>query len=70
MNIVFAMLVTVAVAGIVWLAFIGIPRDFERTYKGKEIAQEMGCQYIGSARDLNTVKFLDCDGQIKMIRVK
>ena len=57
------------------VAFVGlmaylIPRDIERTSKAKAIADEMGCEYIGSARDLNSVKFLDCNGEIKVIRVK
>ena len=47
-----------------------IPRDMERTDRAKEIAREMNCEYLGSARDLGPVKFLDCNGEIKLIRVK
>lgn len=59
----------------VLIGFIGImvyliPRDIERTSRAQEIAKEMGCEYIGSARDLGSVKFLDCNGEIKIIRVK
>lgn len=66
----FKFLMIFCVFGIMWLCFFLIPQDFERTDKAKDIAQEMGCQYIGSARDLNSIKFLDCAGTIKMIRVK
>lgn len=57
---------------ITMIAILGyaIPRDIERTEKGKAIAEQMGCDYIGSARDLNSVKFLDCNGEVKVIRVK
>ena len=47
-----------------------VPRDLERTARGEAIAKEMGCEYIGSASDLGSVKFLDCNGEIKIIRVK
>lgn len=70
MSALFAILIGTAVILLAWVFFYAMPRDFERTYRGKEIAEQMGCQYIGSARDLNTIKFIDCDGQIKMIRVK
>lgn len=51
------------------LAFV-IPRDIKRTDRAQEIANNMGCTLIGSARDLNSIKFLDCNGEIKLIRVK
>lgn len=51
------------------LAYV-IPRDIERTDRAQEIASKMGCTLIGSARDLNSVKFLDCNGEVKLIRVK
>ena len=61
--------------GTILVLFVGImayliPRDIERTSKAEAIAKEMGCEYLGSARDLNSVKFLDCNGEIKIIRVK
>ena len=70
MDAMFVILMGTAVILLAWVFVYAIPRDLERSDKAKEIAQEMGCQYIGSARDLNTIKFIDCDGQIKMIRVK
>lgn len=33
-------------------------------------AHSQGCEYIGRARDLNRVAFFDCNGTIKMERVK
>jgi formate hydrogenlyase subunit 4 len=61
--------VTMAVVLIGVLAY-AIPKDIERTDRAQEIAKAMGCEYVGSARDLNSIKFLDCNGEIKMIRVK
>ena len=47
-----------------------IPRDIDRANRAEAIAESMGCNYIGSARDLNSVKFIDCNGEVKVIRVK
>lgn len=47
-----------------------IPRDIDRSNRAEKIADEMGCIVIGSARDLNSVKFLDCNGEVKAIRVQ
>lgn len=35
-----------------------------------EHAKSIGCEYIGRARDLNSVAFYDCNGIVKMERVK
>ena len=58
------------VGGFVLLMFYVIPRDIERSDRAKEIADQMGCTVIGHARDLGSVKFLDCNGEVKLIRVK
>lgn len=47
-----------------------IPRDIALSNRAEMIANEMGCIVIGSARDLNSVKFLDCNGEVKLIRVQ
>lgn len=30
------------------------------------VADELGCKYIGSARDLREVAFYNCNGEVKM----
>lgn len=54
-----------------FVVFMGwaIPEHIERTSKAKE-AIDVGCVYLGSARDLNSVHFYDCNGEIKMKRIK
>ena len=52
------------------LLVILIPQDIEKTDRAKEIAKELNCEYLGSARDMGSIKFLDCNGTIKLIRVK
>lgn len=60
---------------ITFLTFIGlvfflIPDDLERTDRAKEVAKEMNCEYLGAARDMGSVRFLDCNGEIKLIRAR
>lgn len=64
-----ALIASMIIGTVVLLAYL-IPRDMERNDRAKEIAKEMGCEYIGSARDLGSIKFLDCNGEIKIIRVR
>ena len=63
------LLCTLVAVTILFLVYI-VPKDIERDLRTEQIAKEMGCTYIGSARDLGSVKFLDCDGEIKLIRVR
>lgn len=67
--IVKAVFVASAVA-ICALLFIAIPQEMDRSDRSRVIANEMGCVYIGYARDLTSVRFFDCNGVIKMERVK
>lgn len=62
----------VVVLVVILLAILvyALPREVKRESKTKEVVEEMGCEYIGTARDLNSVKFLDCNGEIKLVRVK
>lgn len=53
----------------VWLFFVLIPQAIQRDNRAEE-ATELGCKYIGHPRDLNTVYFYDCDGEVRMKRVK
>lgn len=55
---------------LVAMLVVAIPREVKRGNKTKEVAKEMGCEYIGTARDLTSVKFFECNGEIKLVRVK
>jgi hypothetical protein len=42
-----------------------------QTNKARNLeAQEMGCEYLGNARDLYSVAFYDCNGTIVLRRNK
>ena len=58
------------IALLVILFVIVLGLDVDRTSTAIDIAKSNGCEYIGSARDLNSVKFFDCNGKIEMVRVK
>ena len=57
-------------AGMILTLLYMVPKVIERDNRAQEEAKAMGCEYIGSARDLGSIKFLDCNGQIKIIRVQ
>jgi len=44
--------------------------DVEKVEQAEKKAQDMDCEYIGRARDLGSVAFFDCKGEIVMRRVK
>lgn len=69
-KIFFGMLWVLVAVMLIMIFFVAIPSSIEQSNKAQDIAKEMGCSYIGSARDLSSVKFLDCNGEIKMIRIK
>ena len=69
-NIVGWLLITAIVVLCAALFFWVIPNDIARADRARDIAKQQGCEYIGSARDLPQVKFMDCGGEIKMMRVK
>lgn len=56
-------------AAISFLIYAG-SKGKELSEIAQEISKEMGCEYLGSARDLPNIKFLDCNGEIKLIRVR
>jgi hypothetical protein len=45
-------------------------KDSIRYEKAEKFEQESGCEYIGRPRDLRSVAFYDCKGEIVMRRVK
>ena len=53
-------------AALCWM----IPQLFAERDRRIQHAASIGCEYIGQARDLNSVAFYDCNGVIRMERVK
>jgi hypothetical protein len=52
------------------LIVLGAYKDSKRSNQAEELGMDANCQYIGRARDLNSVAFFDCDGKIVMWRVE
>jgi hypothetical protein len=69
-NIVRWLLITAIVILVASIIFWLIPKEIARSDRARDIAKQQGCEYIGSARDLPQVKFMDCSGEIKMVKVK
>jgi hypothetical protein len=44
--------------------------DLIRYKKAEKFEQDLSCDYIGRPRDLRSVAFYDCKGEIVMRRVK
>ena len=63
-------LVTTGVVSIIAILGLVIGLSIQRTSTAMDIAKSKGCEYIGSARDLSSVSFFECDGKIEMVRVK
>jgi hypothetical protein len=61
---------------IVGLAFMAVlvaliaVSDVEKGEQAQQKGLAMDCEYIGRARDLGTVAFFDCKGEIVMRRVE
>ena len=70
MDLIMKGMIALMIGAVLMIIFYAIPRDIVRSQTAAQIATEMGCEVIGSARDLNSVKFLDCNGEVKVIRVK
>jgi hypothetical protein len=66
LKVVFAALIITFIGFFVYV----IPLDMDRTKRAEQLATEMGCTYIGNARDLNSVKFFQCGENIVLRRVK
>lgn len=64
--VLFAIGVLVVVTG--WIFLFLVPKQIDREDRAKELAN--GCIFLGHPKDLNTVFFYDCDGNIIMKRVK
>ena len=47
-----------------------VPNESRRSSEAHRIADSRGCEFIGRARDLGSVYFLDCGGKVEMVRVK
>ena len=60
--------VIVGLAGLT--LFVLVPAQVQRMTKAENNPPEEGCVFLGNARDLTTVFFYDCNGEIKMKRIK
>lgn len=63
---IFGILVVLFVALGIWL----IPQEMNRADRAQAIAHSKGCEYVGRARDLHSIYFMDCNGEVRMIRIK
>lgn len=63
------LLMLLAAVGLAWVLFYAIPKAIHRDIKARDNTQT-GCEFLGHPRDLNTVYFYDCSGEIVMKRVK
>lgn len=52
----------VALIGVFILVVVAVNRDHERSV----MAEQYGCTYLGTARDLIGVTFYNCNGEIVM----
>jgi hypothetical protein len=52
------------------LIVLGAYTDLIRYKKAEKFEQDLSCDYIGRPRDLRSVAFYDCKGEIVMRRVK
>jgi hypothetical protein len=50
--------------------FVVVPENYAKEKKAKQIAEQMKCEYLGSAKHLDEVKFINCHGEIKMFLLK
>lgn len=57
--------VTCLIIAVAILGFGGYNTHQQETNR-HVVADELGCKYIGSARDLHGVAFYNCNGEVKM----
>ena len=63
-------LILMLIGTMAFLVVVIIPEDMDRTSRAENLANGMGCTYIGNPRDLNTVKFFQCGDEIVIKRVR
>jgi len=51
------------------LLFVALPIAIHRGNEADLLAARMNCINLGHARDMNTVFFFDCSGEIRLVRV-
>lgn len=67
-NIGSGYIIFIASLAIIFFIFFVIFHIVEDNAKDKNIASSMGCESLGSARDIPQIVFFDCDGEIRMYR--
>jgi hypothetical protein len=65
-DIVLAIIIVVVLVGSVTFTLIGGYLDYTRKDTRTQLAETMGCEYLGASRDLKRVGFYDCNGSVVM----
>jgi len=65
-DIVLAIIIVVVLVGSVTFTLIGGYLDYTRKDTRTQLAETMGCTYLGSPRDLTQVGFYNCNGSVVM----
>lgn len=63
-------LLVLMIAAIAGVFLIVIPIVWERNNRAEARASEIGCKDLGTARDMSSVRFFDCNGVVKLEIVK
>ena len=59
-------LLTMLAAALCVMFFVFIPDWHAKEKRAKEIAESMKCEYLGSAKNLDNVRFVNCNGEVRM----
>lgn len=62
-------LVVPAIILLIAIPFVLVSAKAEED-RADQLAASMGCENLGSARYVESVKFFDCGGEIKLVRVR
>ena len=60
-------LLTMLAAAMCVLLFVFVPEWLAKEKRAKEIAESMKCEYLGAAKNLENVRFINCNGDVRMI---
>ena len=66
----FKILLAILVAAFAGTIFIVFPIVWERDNRAAAKAEQIGCKDLGTARDMASVRFFDCNGVVKLEIVK
>lgn len=66
---IFKIVMSAVVVGFLGLLFWAVPTIIERDRRAEQAA-DPGCEMLGYPKYLSSVYFYDCNGEIKMKRIK